>query len=352
MSGMASTERVQIALRGGQPDRVPVVETGLDRRIARAIFPDCLDAADCLDRLDCDAVSAHPFFARTEPAPDGTFTDEWGVTYKVGTEAIAHPLRGPIRTLDDARAYHPPDPNDPRRLGNLPDLVRRYKGKRAVRFGHRAEFMWSVYLMGMDSLLEKLLTEPETVCRVMDTVLEANIIVARNAVRAGAEIITLGDDYAHNGGPLMSPRLFGEFLLPRLKRMVDAVHEEGALVIKHTDGNIHSILEMLIASGMDCLNPIDPTAGMDLAVVKRLVKGQVSLCGNIDVTHLLPHGTPEQVHEAVRRAIAAGAPGGGFLLASSNSIHSSCRPENFTAMVHAGRTLGCYPLAYRISRIP
>jgi uroporphyrinogen decarboxylase len=339
---MTSVERVLTALRGGQPDRVPIVETGVDPRIARAIFPDCRDVADCLDRLDTDAVSGGPFYRASAPAADGTFSDEWGVTYKAGLEALPHPVRGPIRTYADAKAWRPPDPDVPGRLGNLPDMVRRYKGKRAIRFGHRAAFMWSVYLMGMDTLLEQMLTEPDTVHLVMDKVLEVNLRVARAAVRAGAEIVTLGDDYAHNGGPLMSPALFGEFILPRLTRMVDAVHEEGALVIKHTDGHIYPILDMIVSAGIDCLNPIDPTAGMDLGTVKRLVGDKVSLCGNIDVTDLLPHGTVEQVEAAVQRAIAVAAPGGGFLLASSNSIHSSCRPENFAAMVAAGRRFGEY----------
>lgn len=61
-----------------------------------------------------------------------------------------------------------------------------------------------------------------------------------------------------------------------------------------------------------------------------------------DCGQLLPHGTPEQVREAVRQAIADAAPGGGYILTSSNSIHSSCNPQNFVAMVRACQEFGNY----------
>jgi uroporphyrinogen decarboxylase len=68
------------------------------------------------------------------------------------------------------------------------------------------------------------------------------------------------------------------------------------------------------------------------------------LIGNIDCGELLCHGTMEEVEQSVRRCIAAGAPGGGFMLSSSNSIHSSVKPENYRAMVQAGQKYGNYPL--------
>ena len=80
--------------------------------------------------------------------------------------------------------------------------------------------------------------------------------LARFLVRAGAEVIILGDDYAHNFGPLMSPAIFGEFIQPRLKKMIDMIHEEGAYCIKHTDGNIYPLLDMIVSAGPDAVNPI------------------------------------------------------------------------------------------------
>ena len=83
---------------------------------------------------------------------------------------------------------------------------------------------------------------------------------------------------------------------------------------------------------------------MELAKVKALVGDKVCLVGNIDCAHLLPHGSVEEVYAAVRQAIADGGPGGGYIVTSSNSIHSSCKPENLIAMVEACKQYGAYPL--------
>ena len=91
---------------------------------------------------------------------------------------------------------------------------------------------------------------------------------------------------------------------------------------------------------------MEPVAGMDLATVKGLVGNQMALVGNVDCGHLLSHGTPEQARQAVRQCISDAGSGGGYLLCSSNSIHSSCKAENLRAMVEAGLEFGKYPLEF------
>ena len=332
---MNSVERVHAALSLRQPDRVPIVEFLIDPKVAAAAVPDCRDGADCMDRLDMDAVACGARFERIREFPDGSYEDEWQVIYRPGPEAVAHPLRGPIRSLSDAESYTPPDPAAPGRLGDLPDLVRRYKGRRAIVFHHRATFMWSAYLLGLDGLLVSFLADPALAELVLDTVLDCNMAVVRRAIRAGAEVIVLGDDYAFNRGPMMSPDTFGRFILPRLARMIAMIHDEGAFCIKHSDGNLYPLLDMIVSAGPDGLNPIEPAAGMELAAVKALVGDRLCLVGNIDCGRLLPHGTEDEVRHAVRAAIADAAVGGGFILSSSNSIHSSCKPRNLVAMVEA-----------------
>jgi len=141
---------------------------------------------------------------------------------------------------------------------------------------------------------------------------------------------------------MMSPTIFERFILPRLKKMIDMIHAEGAFCIKHTDGNIYEILDMIISAGPDGINPIEPAAGMELRKVKELAGDRVCIIGNIDCGHLLPHGTVEEVREAVRQAVQDAASGGGYIVTSSNSVHSSCKPENLVAMVRAVHEFGVY----------
>jgi uroporphyrinogen decarboxylase len=106
---------------------------------------------------------------------------------------------------------------------------------------------------------------------VLELVNEFAVQLARRAVRAGAEIVMLGDDYAYKSGPMMSPRLYKDFLQHRLARVVQAVHDEGALCVKHSDGNLWPILDMILETGVDGINPLEPVAGMDIGEVKQSV---------------------------------------------------------------------------------
>ncbi len=342
---MNSVERVLAALRREEPDRVPMMELLINPQVASAVVPDCLDGADCMDRLGMDVVAHLALsFGVVEDREDGTYVDEWGVTYAGTANAVGHPLHGPIATMEDLRRYEPPDPAAPGRLGILHDIVRRYKGRRAVLFHQRVSFMWAAYLNGLDNLLVNFLLEPDFASALLDMVLEVNIGIARRAVRAGADVISLGDDYAYNSGPMMSPQVFEHFLQPRLKRMVEVIHDEGALVIKHSDGYLYPLLDAIASCGPDALHSIEPSAGMDLATTKGLVGDRMALIGNVDCGELLTRGTPDQVREAVRQCIRDAAPGGGYLLASSNSIHVGVKPENLLAMVEARLEFGEYPI--------
>ncbi len=339
---MTSRERVFTALDRGQPDRVPLLEFIIDPSVWKTLVPQAADMAEAMDKLNFDGVGCGAHFRRTKENPDGSYTDEWGVLYHPGPEAIDHPASGPITTLKEAWRYEPPDPDSPERLGKLQDLVRRYGDQRAICFHHRAAFMWSAYLLGMENLLVAFMTEPELAETVMDKVLECNMRIVRNAIRAGADVIILGDDYAANAAPLFSPDHFRQFIAPRLKKMVDMIHHEGARVIKHSDGNLYPILEDIVDCGPDALNPFEPVAGMHLKDVKSKIGDRVCITGNIDCGQLLPRGTREEVRRAVKQAIADAGEGGGYILTSSNSIHSSCNPENLRAMIEACFDFGQY----------
>ena len=316
-------------------------------KVIKALCPAAKDRNDFEVMMDLDGVWAVVQFDKVAQHGDRSYTDEWGVVFKSTPEVADsdHPIRGPIRTMDDLKKYVPPDPDAPRRLGSLPQLVARYKKKKAIFFIQRTAFMWSVFLNGFDNLLENFLLQPEFTHALMDMVLNTSLRIARNAIRAGADVIVLADDYASNTSPFFSPAVFREFVLPRLQRMVDVVHEEGAKVVKHSDGNLWPILEGIVNTGTDAIHPLEPVAGMDIGEVKQKYGHKVCLIGNIDCAHLLPEASVSEVEAAVRECIRKASPGGGHMISSSNSIHTSVKPENYRAMIEATRKYGKYPIS-------
>ncbi len=342
---MNSRERLLVALQRQVPDRVPILEWFVHPKVRQALLPDTT-WPDFVEQIGLDAIVAHFIFEGTikeEKIDDKTMVNEWGVTLGVTAEHEA-PIEGPIKSVADLRSYAPPDPEAPHRLGGLPDYVKRFKGQKAIAWCQRAEFMWAAELCRLDDFLVFMIEQPNLVHEVLDMVNEFAIALARRAIRAGAEVVMLGDDIAYRTAPMVSPPMYDEFIRPRLAKIVRVIHEEGAYAVKHSDGNLWPILDMMIGTGIDGINPIEPVAGMDIGEVKRKYGDRVCLIGNIDCGDLLSSATEAEVRRVVRETIHTAGVGGGYIVSSSNTIHSAVKPENYRAMIEETHRFGVYPI--------
>lgn len=335
---MNPKERAMNTLGRAAADRIPIGELLIDKKVIAGFGKGYEDAADFALGEGLSLVTAVAHFGKVKTGADGSWIDEWGCTYTPTPEMVSHPVAGPITIDTSLSNFDFPDPDAPQRLGELPLLVEKSKGKVAVNFHSRVAFMWSVYLMGMDGMLMTMAMEPSFAADLFGRVADVNIKIIRNAIRAGADTVSLGDDYCSNKGPMMSPYMFREMLLPHLQRAVDVIHEEGAMCIKHCDGNLWPILDDMINTGIDCINPLEPVAGMDVVEVKEKYGDRVAIMGNIDCGALLCHGSEREVEEAVLDCIERGGHGGGLIISSSNSIHSGISPRNYAVMLRTAHT--------------
>ncbi|MCK4816239.1 nucleoside 2-deoxyribosyltransferase, partial [bacterium] len=119
----------------------------------------------------------------------------------------------------------------------------------------------------------------------------------------------------------------------------DHVHCRGSMIAKHSDGNVWQLLDEWMEVGFDGFHPIQPQC-MDIKEVKHYVGKKMALIGNIDCRTLLVLGSEEEVKETVKETIEVAAPGGSYIISSSNSIHPNCKPQNYIAMVEAAHQYG------------
>jgi uroporphyrinogen decarboxylase len=103
------------------------------------------------------------------------------------------------------------------------------------------------------------------------------------------------------------------------------------------------LLDFVVNCGFDGLQSLEPTAGVDLAVVKKRVGNKICLMGNIDVSYILVDASKEEVYDAVKYAIKTGGPGGGFVVSAAN-MHPGVNVENLKWMVEATKEFGTYPI--------
>lgn len=107
------------------------------------------------------------------------------------------------------------------------------------------------------------------------------------------------------------------------------------------DGNVLPLVDDWIEAGIDCLDPIDPGAGLAMAGMKAAYGRRIALKGNIDCVKTLCSGTPGEVRDEVCRCIRDGGPGG-LIVSSSNTIHRGVKPANYLAMLEALREFGTF----------
>ena len=270
------------------------------------------------------------------------FRDGWGTGYRVTEELLPFPNRFPLARLEDLEGYRPPRPEDDPLLAAV-RLVARRCPRRAVLLASRADFAASWYLCGLDRLLLSYLEAPELALRLAEMVTAYYERLLPLAAAQGAQIIVLTDDYAQKTGCLMSRDHFRRFILPGLRRVVGAVKGAGAFCVKHSDGDIGAITDLLVDTGIDALGPLEPAAGMDLAEVKRRYGDRVAVLGNVDVDPVVP-GFPAGSGAGHRRAYPRGVPRRRAYSSSGNTLTSAVRPENYRAMLATARRLGGYPI--------
>jgi uroporphyrinogen decarboxylase len=196
----------------------------------------------------------------------------------------------------------------------------------------------------MKNLLIDYYRNPGLADRLAKMVMGYKRRMIERAIDMGADVILTGDDYCNRTGPIMSVKHFGRFVLPYLSEAAKISRKRDIPFVKHTDGNIWPIFDQMVKAGINAIDPLEPIAGMDIGKVKEIYGDRICLMGNIDCGKLLSSGPRQDVVDSVRETIRVAAPGGGYVLASSNSIHPAVRPENYLAMVKAGRRYGRYPL--------
>jgi uroporphyrinogen decarboxylase len=341
MNEMTSEERILRVLQLKEPDRVPHFEWLVDRRVREALCPDCKSSEEFALQMGHDAIVVDPIFKKERVGTD-RWLSEWGYVTQDTPEEHGIEVESPIKTMADFEEYIPPDPHAPGRFLAIENAVEKYRGDKAVIVHLNDIFSLPRYLMGMEELLMAIVTEPDLVNGLVEMSVNYNLELAKEVASRGVRIVYTGDDIAYNKGPLMSPKHFREMFYPGFCRVVSGFKELGLYVIKHSDGNLWPIMDMIIDSGIDCLDPIDPLAGMDLGEVKAKYGHRVALKGNVDCADLMTFGTPDEVVEATKLALRQGMPGGGFILSSSNSIHSAVKPENYAAMLRALGEYGRY----------
>jgi uroporphyrinogen decarboxylase len=374
MTTMTSRQRVLAALNHQQPDRAPIdiggssattiigqayerlkahlgftEETQYMKRKSRSVI---LSEA-IAERLHSDTRPLNPgnpdswqdiFF------PDGSFRDEWGVTWSKPEGGHYNPTGNPLRqaTLADLDRFPWPDPFNPGRVRGLREQARRLHEEAdyaivlsmPVGFVHQSQ-----YLRGFENYLMDLIINVEFVEALMDRTLDFWLKLAEavfSEVEPYVDVVLLADDVAFHDRPMVDLKRYRRMIKPRHAQMVDLIKRQShARVLYHCCGAVKSLIPDFIEIGVDAFNPVQVSSiGMNTAELKARFGYQICFWGGIDTSRVLPFGSPDDVRAEVQRRIEDMASDGGYVLASVHNIQEDVPPENILAMADAAFELG------------
>jgi len=341
---MTPKERWLAVLRRERPDRVPMdYWATAEANTKLKEYLGCTDMDEVYEVLHIDkVVTVGPRYVGPGTPPD---EDIFGckfrdVPYETGIyrEVVYNPLAQYESVREIEENYRWPDPD----WWDYSDIPEQIKGKDdyPIRGGGSEPFLTYKNLRGQWQAYVDLVKNPEIVHYCLDKLFDLAYENTRRIYERipGQVMITyVAEDLGSQTGLLMPPRQIREFLIPRMKRMMDLVHSEGAYVFHHSDGAIRDILPDMVKAGIDVLNPIQwRCRGMDRERLKRDFGEKLVFHGAMDNQQTLPFGSVEDVEREVVENLRILGRGGGYILAPCHNIQANTPPENVVAMYRKG----------------
>ncbi len=377
MPVMNSRERLLTALRGGRPDRVPIVVRGVNpyakhmnwRGEADPSYRPLLD----LVREHCDvehlwSAGRGFFLNEVELALTSEVKEQGG--WRTAQQTLQTP-RGPLTAVrqvgQDGYASHATlkhwiaEEEDVARFLSLPyepakpDLAPYHSavaelGEHGYVLPYLDDPIGLVHaLLGSETLAIWTVQAPHLLQRLLAAMAERLHAYLQALLEAGVQPVVGLQGAEAVLPPLVSPRLFDELVLRYDAPLVDLAHRYGCLVVMHCHGPLNAVLERFADMGLDALHPIEapPMGDVTLAGAKSRIGDAVCLMGNIQIGDIMERERATIV-EQTRAAVRAAAPGGGFVLTLTATpferVLSARTRDNLQAMVEAALECGDYSL--------
>lgn len=223
--------------------------------------------------------------------------DEMGVQMEVSLEGSAPRYRSwPVSTREDWEAFKAErfDPGAPGRYpDNMKEVIAGCRDRQVpLGMGTWVGFYGSLrYLLGTERLMTAYYDEPDLIRTMIADLLEFwKQVYAPILERVAVDRFNMWEDMCYNHGPLISPQLFREFMLPAYKELTGFVTGFGVRnVILDTDGDCWKLIPLFVEGGVTGLVPFEVAAGMDVRQVRERYP-RLQILGGIDKRAVIKGG--------------------------------------------------------------
>ncbi|MHB9035530.1 MAG: uroporphyrinogen decarboxylase family protein [Armatimonadota bacterium] len=352
---MNCRERFNCVMNFEKPDRLPLWDFGywpetLDRLYGEGLSRE----ADLVDYFGLDRITFAPINFNFVPAFEPTVLDEDDLTQTIRDEtgctkkvfkygsAMPHFIDFPIRSRKDfLELKERLDPNSPERYPhNWASLVESYKNRDYILgFVCRGLLAFGRDFMHFNDLMTAFMDEPEWVEEMMDFHTEFMMRLWDRALsEVDVDFIQLGEDMAYKTGPMISPRLVREMMVPRYKRLIGFLKDRGVKhILVDSDGDIRQLIPLFIEGGVTGVWPLECNAGCDV-VELRSEYPRLQMIGGLDKQTIALGG--EAMEKEVRRKVQTVGPTGGYIPGFDHSVHPDVSLDTYISYLDLLREIG------------
>ena len=229
------------------------------------------------------------------------------------------------------------DPDSPARQTAMDDYLPKAveKAKQGMFVGQSivGGYMYLRSLIGPEELLYMFYDDPDLIHACMQQWLKlADSVIARHQQVLPIDELFIGEDICYNHGPLISPDMMKEFLLPYYQQLIanmrrrrlDPNRPIGLQV--DTDGLCDPVIDLYRSLGMTHMSPFEVAAGCDVIRTGQEYP-DLRLSGGVD-KRILAQG-PEAIDRMIDRIFPIMQKRGGFMPTCDHGVPEEVSLKNY-----------------------
>ena len=194
-------------------------------------------------------------------------------------------------------------------------------------------YMYLRSLIGPGDLLYKFYDDPELIHECMTAWFDlADSVVSRHQQHVTLDEFFIAEDICFNSGPLISPDMMREFLLPYYRQLIENVRRRQIDKSRHlyiqvdTDGNALPVIPVYQELGMDAMSPFEVASGCDVVAIGQQYPG-LAIFGGIDKRVLAR--SKQAIDREVERILPVMRERGGYIPTCDHGVPEEVPYENY-----------------------
>ena len=197
--------------------------------------------------------------------------------------------------------------------------------------------------MRNDELLMLMVTDPGWIHDMFATHARLTVGLAQLLWDGGIhyDAAFLACDLGYRNATLFSPATYRDLQWPHDRDVWDFFHAKGLPVILHSDGCVKALIPHFLDAGLDCLQPLEVKAGMDLVELKRTYGDRLAFMGGIDA-RAMADPDPSAIEREIRTKFEVAMPGGGYIYHSDHSVPNNVSFHQYCRVMELVQQYGAY----------